>query len=352
VVSQPLARRSLLGVLAAGGVALAGFGGFLYAEGRTDPARLTARKFVDLLESLGGRFSGYRRNHAKALVVAGRFESNGAGSEVSAASAFHKGQYALLGRFSVGGQNPHAKDAVGQGRGLGLIFSLPDGEQWRTAMVNAPVFPAPTPEAFYEFTIASAPVPATGKPDPEKISAYLKAHPSSAAALAIMRSASPEPTFATSTFRSLHTFIAVDGSGARTPVRWQLVPQSGEHASPEQGGPDWLFRDLAKTLRQGPVRFTLVLLVGVPGEDPTNDPTKPWPVSRRRIDAGIVVLGPASIAQQERARDQNFDPTVLPAGIEPSDDPVLAARAAIYAESYRRRSAEAPAPVQKFDEEA
>ncbi|ADG98996.1 Catalase related subgroup [Segniliparus rotundus DSM 44985] len=352
MVSQPLARRPLLGFLAAGGVALAGFGGFLYAEGRVDPARLTARKFIDLFESLGGRFAGYRRNHAKALVVAGWFESNGAGSEVASASVFQKGRHALLGRFSVGGQNPHAKDALGQGRGLGLIFSLPDGEQWRSAMVNAPVFPAPTPEAFYEFTIANAPVPATGKPDPGKRAAYLNAHPSSAAALKIIQSASPAPTFATSTFHSVHTFIAVDGSGARTPVRWQLVPQSDERAAPDHNGPDWLFRDLAKTLRQGPVRFSLVLLVGVAGQDPTNDPTQPWPADRRRIDAGTVVLGPASLAQQERARDQNFDPTVLPAGIEPSDDPILAARAAIYAESYRRRSAETPAPVQKFDEEA
>jgi hypothetical protein len=42
-------------------------------------------------------------------------------------------------------------DAV---RGLGLQFSLPDGELWRTAMINLPVFPFRTPEAFYEQLLA------------------------------------------------------------------------------------------------------------------------------------------------------------------------------------------------------
>jgi catalase len=39
-------------------------------------------------------------------------------------------------------------------------------------------------------------------------------------------------------------------------------------------------------------------------------------------------------------RDVNFDPTVLPDGIAPSDDPLLAARSAAYAVSYQRRTRE------------
>jgi catalase len=35
-------------------------------------------------------------------------------------------------------------------RGLGLLFRLPGGEEWRTAMVNLPVFPFQTPQAFYD----------------------------------------------------------------------------------------------------------------------------------------------------------------------------------------------------------
>jgi catalase len=36
----------------------------------------------------------------------------------------------------------------------------------------------------------------------------------------------------------------------------------------------------------------------------------------------------------------NYDPTVLPEGISPSDDPLLAARSSVYARSFTLRSAE------------
>jgi catalase len=39
-------------------------------------------------------------------------------------------------------------------------------------------------------------------------------------------------------------------------------------------------------------------------------------------------------------RDINYDPLVLPSGIEGSDDPLLAARSAAYAASYMRRTSE------------
>lgn len=36
----------------------------------------------------------------------------------------------------------------------------------------------------------------------------------------------------------------------------------------------------------------------------------------------------------------NFDPLVLPTGVAPTADPILRARSAAYAESYRRRAKE------------
>lgn len=53
------------------------------------------------------------------------------------------------------------------------------------------------------------------------------------------------------------------------------------------------------------------------------------------------------------ARDVNFDPLVLPDGIEPSDDPLLSARSAVYAASYRARTGEPKSPsVVQVDEVA
>jgi catalase len=43
-------------------------------------------------------------------------------------------------------------------------------------------------------------------------------------------------------------------------------------------------------------------------------------------------------------RDVNFDPLVLPSGIEPSDDPLLSARSAAYSTSFTRRAGEKKEP--------
>jgi len=42
--------------------------------------------------------------------------------------------------------------------------------------------------------------------------------------------------------------------------------------------------------------------------------------------------------------DVNFDPLVLPSGIEPSDDPLLSAQSAAYSESFTRRAGEKKEP--------
>jgi catalase len=82
-----------------------------------------------------------------------------------------------------------------------------------------------------------------------------------------------------------------------------------------------------------------MLTVGTP-DDPTHDATLPWPGDRRAIDAGVLTLDAVAAEAKGNARDINFDPLVLPPGIEPSDDPLLSARSAVYAASYRRRAGE------------
>ncbi|MBB4855571.1 hypothetical protein HNP40_002978 [Mycobacteroides chelonae] len=84
MVAQKLDHRMFVGLVAAGGVTVTGLGGFLALEVRAS-SRLTGRCFIDLFEKTGGTFVGYRHNHAKALAVCGRFESNGAGAQVTSA---------------------------------------------------------------------------------------------------------------------------------------------------------------------------------------------------------------------------------------------------------------------------
>ena len=104
-----------------------------------------------------------------------------------------------------------------------------------------------------------------------------------------------------------------------------------------------MFDPLVRQLRAGPLRWRLLLTVGTPS-DPTRDATLPWPADRRSVDAGLLTLDSVETEAPGNARDINFDPLVLPAGIEPSDDPLLSARSAVYAASYRRRTGETGSP--------
>src|ERR1700747_3154293 len=105
------------------------------------PQKLTPARFVDEFERVGGIHSGFRRNHAKGVCVRGFFDSNGQGTRLSKAVVFQSGRVPVIGRFSLGGGDPHATDNLSTVRGLGLQFSLPDGEQLRAAMMHRPGFP-------------------------------------------------------------------------------------------------------------------------------------------------------------------------------------------------------------------
>ena len=181
-------------------------GGFAYAGGWLRPDALTPGRFTDRFEKVYGHHDGFRRNHAKGLSATGTFESNGAGAAICRATVFQPGTVAVIARFSLGGGLPDQADKPDTVRGLGLMFQTSDGQQWRTAMINLPVFTDSTPEGFYERLLASKPQPDTGKPDPHLMAAFLDRHPETAAAMKIIKQTPPSAGFADSTFNGLNAF--------------------------------------------------------------------------------------------------------------------------------------------------
>jgi catalase len=353
----PLTGASMLSRLAAIAVLILGVvGGFLYLGGWFSPDKLTPARFVDEFQRVNGTYSGFRRNHAKGVCVSGFFESNGQGTRLSKAVVFQSGRVPVIGRFSLGGGDPHAGDDLNNVRGLGLQFSLPDGEQWRTAMINLPVFPFKDPPAFYDNLVASQPDPGTHEPDPAKMAAFGASHPETVRAIGIIKSHPPSSGFDNSAFYGLNAFRFTAADGTVTFVRWMLVPaQPFEAASATEAGEDknFLFDGLIASILRHPLQWHLLLTVGQPG-DPTNDATMPWPEGREQVDVGTLTLDSVESEETSPARDINFDPLVLPAGIQPSDDPLLSARSAIYSQSFTRRAGEkkeasaiTPAEVQK-----
>jgi catalase len=340
-IASTLARFALIGVaLAAVAGAFAYFGGWLTPNALT-PARLT-----DAFEHVGGVHAGFRRNHAKGVGVSGFFESNGNGVRFSEAVVFRPGRVPVIGRFSLSGGQPYVADAPDEVRGLGLQFSLPDGEMWRTAMINLPVFPFRTPEAFYEQLVASKPDPKTGKPDPAGMKALLERHPETVQAMTVIKSQPVSSGFDNTTFHGLNAFRFMNSAGDSIPVRWLVTPMQPFEAAGAASGPrdkNYLFEALIAQIQRQPARWHLILIIGQPG-DPTHDATIVWPAERERVDAGTLTLDRVESEETSAATDINFDPLVLPAGIVPSDDPLLSARSAVYAQSFTRREGQAKPP--------
>jgi catalase len=190
-------------------------------------------------------------------------------------------------------------------------------------------------------------VPGTGKPDAAKMAAFLHSHPETVAAMRIIKQAAPTAGFIDSSFFGLNAFRFTNHAGATVPVRWSVVPQGSPAIPPSSHGKDYLFDDVIRAVAQQPVSWRLVLTIGDPS-DPTNDATKAWPQSRRTVDVGTITITAVQTEAAGNARDINFDPTVLPDGITASDDPLLAARSAVYARSFTRR-AEEPKTASEVD---
>jgi catalase len=338
-----LNRRSvLLGLGAVGAFLAVDLGAVAYANDWIGGGGLSRKTFIDGFRFVFGPQPGFRKNHSKGVAVVGHFDSNGNGRELSRAAVFRPGQTPVIGRFSLTGGDPFVADTPGAARGLGLAFGFPGAAQWRTAMLNLPVFPDNSPQGFYDRLLASKVVPATGQPDPAAMAAFLAAHPETAAANAVIKQHPPSAGFADSTFRGLNTFFFVNDAGARTPVRWAFAPLQTAQP-PQPGGANALFDALIRQLRARPLQWRLVLTVGT-SADPLLDATLPWAADRRGIDAGLLTLTGIETEEPGNARDVNFDPLVLPDGIEPSADPLLSARSAVYAASYRARTGEPKSP--------
>ncbi len=327
----------LLGIAAVLAVAVAAFA---YVSGRLDPERLKPRDLVNALQTNNGVHPGYRRNHAKGVCVIGYFEGNGQLQGLSSSPVFAQGRTPVVGRFALPSGNPYAPDTSVPLRSFALRFSLANGQQWRTGMNSMPVFPVGTPQAFYAMLKAGTPDPATGKPKPDAMPAFFASHPETAPFLAWVKGAKPSASYATQTYNSINAFYLDNADGQRQAVRWAVVPDATDStpAGPDAGA-DFLQADLAQRLAGGPLRWTLRMTLAEPG-DPVDDASKAWPAGRKTIDAGTLVVERMQPQITGQCRDINYDPTILPSGIEASNDPLLAARSAAYASSYLRRTSE------------
>ncbi len=323
---------------------------FAWTAGWLTPARLSGGDVADVLERHNGEHPGFRRAHEKGVCVVGHFDSNGRGQALSKAAVFAPGRTPVFGRFALAVGSPHVPDGVPAPRSLALDFTAADGSTWRTAMNSVPLFPVGNVRDFVALQRATTPDPATGKPDPDQVAAFMAAHPETRAFNALMASRPIPSSFTNAGYHSINAFRFIDTDGTARAVRWSLLPEAA-FAQLDRDRFDtlnarernFLFNDLFARLAAGPQRWHLVVTLAAPG-DRTDNATVQWPDTREQVDVGTLVIEHALAEPAGPCRDVTFDPLLLPPGIAASDDPLLAARSATYAASLRRRAGEGPHP--------
>jgi catalase len=300
-------------------------------------------EIVDAIAEVnGGPHPGHRAVHAKGTFCEGTFTATPEAKRLSRAAHLQGEPVETLVRFSNASGHPHTPDADPlAGRGMAVKFQLPNGEATDIVSVPLVVFFVRTPEDFLEMTRARIPDPDTGQPDPEKLGAYLAAHPESAQALQKgIPKLAPTTSFATSDYRGLHTFGLVDADGEMHWGRYTWEPEEGpEYLTDEQrdtADRDYLQEEIRERLADGIARFTLEFTLANEG-DPLDDPTVEWEGDHEVVELGeLEVIRVVEDAESPESPIV-FDPMRLSDGIEPSADQILAARPLAYNVSIERR---------------
>ncbi len=331
--ASPSPTRVLLACIAATAATLGA-----PAWSQVDPNRL-----VDAFERAGGKYEGYRRSGAKGVCAVAEFVGSAEGRALSSASAFSGQPVRVSARFSVGGGNPKAPDNARSQRNMALQFDLPGGETWQMGNISAPVFGAATPAQFLGRLESLAPDAETKKPNPERIKAFADANPEVLLQGRHFASQPVPASFGKVNYWGVHGFGFVDASGRKQFGKWVFEPVGGTQGLSDDEakakGSDFLFDELRQRVAAGGVAFDFMLQLAQPG-DRIDSAVTPLPDDRRKVNLGRLTIKSVAPDASGPCLTITYNPMVLPKGIEPSADPMLAARAAPYAVSLGRRLVE------------
>ncbi len=299
--------------------------------------------FLNQFESTFGKFEGYRRSGAKGICAMGEFLGTADARALSTASAFSGKPVPVVVRFSVGGANPKAPDNAKTQRNLALQFNLPNGEQWQMGNISAPVFGASSPQQFIALLASRQPDPATKQADPDKVKAFNDANPD---VLLLPRHLASQPvpaSFAAINYWGVHGFGFVNASGAKQFGKWIFEPVGGVQGLTDDEakakGASFLFDDLRQRVKDGKVAFNFNLELAQAG-DKIDSATVPLPQGRKKVTLGTLKVTSVSEDAGGACLTTTYNPMVMPKGVEPSTDPMLAGRAAPYAVGLGRRLTE------------
>jgi catalase len=306
-------------------------------------AQMDPTQMVNALENAGGKFEGFRRSGAKGLCAVGEFVGNSEGRALSTSSAFSGRPVPVIVRFSVGGANPKAPDNAKSQRNMALQFDLPGNETWLMGNISAPVFGAATPEQFLGRLTSLVPDPETKMPNPAKVKAFADANPEVLLQGKHFASQPVPASFAKVNYWGVNAFAFVNSGGQKQFVKWVFEPVGGTAGLTDDEakakGPDFLADELRQRVASGVTAFDFAVQLAQPS-DKIDSGVVPLPEDRKKVTVGRLTLKSVSPDSTGSCVTINFNPLVLPKGVEPSSDPLLAARVTPYAVSLGRRLGE------------
>ncbi len=297
-------------------------------------------QIADVMVQLnGGVHTGYRFAHAKGLVLTGTFTPASGAHSVSRAAHLRGAAVPVTVRLSDGTGVPQIPDNAPPAgpRGMAIRFTLPGGAVTDIVANSHNGFFVGTGEDFLAFLKANA-ATTPSSPHPSPIEQFLGAHPR---ALKVITDSKPLPvSFANLAFFGNNAFVFVDSAGTKRAGRYQIIPVAGlanlDSAAAAKTSANYLFDDLHSRIAKGPIKYRLFVQLANPG-DPTSDGSVVWPDDRKRVELGTLSLTAIAPNNDELQRSLAFTPILLTDGIQLSDDPFPALRAAVYVLSVQHR---------------
>jgi catalase len=296
----------------------------------------------DLLKQFDAIFGlqpGFRPVHAKGMMLTGTFTPSADAASLTRAPHLTRESTPVTVRFSNSTGLPLLpdNDPGANPRGLAIRFDLAEHVHTDIISHSTDGFPARTGQEFLEFLRAVA-ASDPSKPSPSPLDTFLGTHP---AALAFVQTPKPSPSsFAKEAYFGVTAMRFTNKDDLSRHGRYRITPDAGiEHlddATARSKDANFPFDELTGRLAAGPIGFQILVQVAN-DRDVVDDATIHWPEDRRLVPLGQLVLTavvPDNLPEQKKII---FDPIPRVDGIEPSDDPLLELRAAIYLLSGRRR---------------
>jgi catalase len=266
-----------------------------------------SQELLQQFDTIFGVHPGFRPAHAKGIMLNGSFTPSPKSASLTRAPHMNRPSTPATVRFSNSTGIPVIpdNDPNADPRGCAIRFHLADRVHTDIVSHSTNAFPVRTGQDFLEFLHAIAATDLTHFPG-SPLEKYLGTHP-------------------------------VSRYG-----RYRIVPEAGDDpldaAAAAAKGPNYLFDELAQRVAKEPVKFRVVVQLAEDG-DTVDDVTVHWPADRTLLELGSLAFTGLVPDNAHEQKQIIFDPIPRVDGIEPSDDPLLELRAAVYLLSGRRRRA-------------